>query len=66
MIINIIVEESNPSKQQKAYKRKTDSFSFQENIIAAFKKHCKDEGKNKSKIVEKLVIEYLKKNNVEI
>jgi hypothetical protein len=66
MIINIIVEESNPSKQEKRYKRKTDSFSFQENIVDAFKKHCKDEGKNKSKVVERLVVEYLKKNNVEI
>jgi metal-responsive CopG/Arc/MetJ family transcriptional regulator len=65
MIINIIVEESKPSKKKKTHKRKTDSFSFQENIVDAFKNHCKDEGKNKSKVVERLVIEYLKQNNVE-
>lgn len=51
---------------KKKYKRKPDSFSFQENIIDAFKKHCADEGKNKSKVVESLVIEYLKKNNVDL
>lgn len=50
---------------RKKYKRIPDSFSFQENIINAFKKHCADEGKNKSKIVENLVVEYLKKNNVD-
>lgn len=64
MIINIIVEEPKPNQKPKTYKRKTDSFSFQENIVDAFKTHCKDEGKNKSKIVEKLIIEYLNQNNV--
>lgn len=51
--------------KKKAFKRKTDSFSFQENILNAFKNHCQDEGKNKSRVVESLVIEYLKKNNIE-
>lgn len=52
-------------EQKKTYKRRPDSFSFQENVLEAFKNHCNEEGKNKSKIVESLVIEYLNKNNVE-
>lgn len=55
--------EEEPAPKKK-YKRIPDSFSFQENVINAFKKHCAEEGKNKSKIVENLVIEYLEKNKV--
>lgn len=56
--------DNDPVEKKKMYKRRNDSFSLQENVLNAFKQHCNEEGKNKSRIVESLVIEYLTKNNV--
>ena len=44
---------------EKKSKRKTASFSFNEETIRKFESHCGKKNINRSRLVESLVIEYL-------
>lgn len=56
---NNIMKTNKSTKSNNIMGKKVASFSISEDVLCRFRKHCTENDKNKSVIIEKMMIKYL-------